>query len=72
MEGIREEDARAKLRRDAEGFLAVVREAQLHVADRAAVVRTLIARGVGGRDYISALREAGGVPLLMVPATPAE
>jgi hypothetical protein len=66
-ERISEEDARARLLRLSRDFLDGVREVQLQVSGRPAVVQVLIDRGIGGREYIEAVRARADVPLLVLP-----
>jgi hypothetical protein len=66
-EGIREEDARARLLRWSESFMDGVREAQLAVADRPGLLCYLRKRGIRGRDYVEALREQRDHPMLVLP-----
>jgi hypothetical protein len=65
--GLSVEDARAKLRRAAEFFLAAVRETQLYVTTRPELLQALVDRGISGRKYVETVRERGDVPLLALP-----
>jgi len=55
--GLSEEDARSQLLRKAKHFTKRVHEAQLHIATRPELLRTLIDRDVNGREYVEAVRE---------------
>jgi hypothetical protein len=63
-EGIPEEDARARLLRRAGAFIERVREVQLHVAARPAVLDALAATGAGGRECVEAVQGRKDVPFL--------
>ncbi len=69
MEGIAEEDARGRLLRRAKRLLEAVRQVHLHLADRPALVRGLMERGVRGRDYVEALRDERDSLVLTLPAS---
>ena len=65
-EGMSEADARSRLLRTSQQFMDGVREVQLHVAGRPALIQTLIDRGLGGREYVEAVRDAADVPLVLL------
>jgi hypothetical protein len=68
-EGVSEADARSRLLRTSQPFMDGVREVQLRVGHRPALIQTLIDRGIAGREYIEAVRDATDVPLVLL--TPA-
>jgi hypothetical protein len=64
--GSSEADARARLLLPSEEFVASVREIQLQVADRPAVIQSIMDRKIRGRAYVEALREREDVPLVVL------
>jgi hypothetical protein len=69
QEGLREEDARARLLRRANEFVQVGREAQHLVAQRPLLIETLQTKGIRGREYIEAVRERTDTPVLLLPVS---
>jgi hypothetical protein len=61
-----EADDRSRLQRVSKGFMDGVREIQLLVAGRPAVIRALIDRGIRGRDYVKSVRSARKIPLVLL------
>jgi hypothetical protein len=66
-EGLSEQDARARLHRRSEPFLAGLLEVHRHIAHRPLLLQALVARGLNGREYVEAVQRSGGVPLLALP-----
>jgi broad specificity phosphatase PhoE len=64
--GERQGDARLRLLPPVREFLRAAREVQLLVADRAAVIRSLIAHGIGGYAYVKMMRERTDWPVLVL------
>ncbi len=67
-EGLTEEDARSRLLRSSRPLFEGVREVQLNVACLPKRLRLLAARGISGRDYVEAQRNATDVPIVALPA----
>jgi hypothetical protein len=64
--GSSEPDALSKLLERSKPIIDSVREVELHVADRPAVIQNLIERGIQGRAYVEALRDRTDVPVRML------
>jgi len=65
-DGISEQDARSKLLQQSSEIIDSVREIELHVAERPAVIQNLMERGIKGRAYVEALRDCTEVPVLIL------